>query len=164
MSQNSENIIQAKELVKFVEQHFQSKITWEPLHSISSHSELQTLNSTSDQNIDLLNKRQHDLEQRMHVLETIVGVQNHTEIDSTAREILSSILIIKSVYVRPVQDGLVLFIIHNAKTVSEAIIQIQPKFAELENMFQDVNLKPIILHSDDVQNEHLQQSTVIFTR
>ena len=134
------------------------------LSHIQSYETPETFKDSQERQIDLLNRRQHEIERRVSALEYESNMRNPIEIEALAKKIFAEMPAIKSVYARPTQSGFVLITIHNSETISNVIEQIQPGFAKLEDEFPDMYFEPRIIHSSDVQEEYLQQSKMIFKR
>ena len=180
MSQKAEGLEKLRKIVSHTQS---SNLQWS-LKAIESivhhrvHEITQVSEESQELEIGLLNQRQHALEYEFRALEyefralkrdfRALGLKLNTpdsaKIEALVKKIFAEMPTIKSVYSRPTQSGFALITIHNSKTISNAIDQIQPGFAKLENEFPDVYFEPCILHSREVQKEHLQQSKMIFKR
>lgn len=131
----------------------------------------ETSRYAQERNMDLLNQRQHVLEQKINALENEIkniksklSKHDSSEIEVFTKKIFSKIPTIKKIYIRSTQSGFILITIHTSKTISNAIEQIQPGLVKLEDEFPDTYFEPWILRSHEVQEEHLQQSKMIFER
>lgn len=173
MSQKAESLEKIRKLVnhtKFPNPQWPLK-TIEPFFRYSVHEITQVSEESQELEMGLLNQRQHALEYELRALEhefraleLKLSTPDSAKVEALVKKIFSEMPTIKSVYSRPTQSGFALITIHNSKTISNAIDQIQPGFAKLENEFPDVYFEPCILHSQEVQKEHLQQSKMIFKR
>ena len=180
MSQKAESLEKIRKIVS----HTKSPNPQWPLKTIESffrysvHEITQVSEESQELEMGLLNQRQHALEYELRALEHEFRALKHdfralelklstsdsAKVEALVKKIFSEIPTIKSVYSRPTQSGFALITIHNSKTISNAIDQIQPGFAKLENEFPDVYFEPCILRPQEVQKEHLQQSKMIFKR
>ena len=180
MSQKAESL----EKVRKILYHTKSSDPQWPLKTIESmrHHDMYGISKISRKSqeleIDLLSQRQHALEHEFSVLkhelralkhefralELKLNMPDSAKVEALVKKNFSKVPTIRSVYSRPTQSGFVLITIHNSKTISNAIDQIQPGFAKLENEFPDMHFELCVLHSQEVQEGHLQQSKMIFKR
>lgn len=114
--------------------------------------------------ISLLNQRIHELERRVDTLESMSDTQPPARTESLIKRIFSEVPIIKKIYTKPAQSGFLLIIVHSSKTISSAIDHIQPGLDKLEVEFPDLYFDPWILRPNEIYEEHLQQSKLIFER
>lgn len=112
--------------------------------------------------ISSLSRRLHKIERRVDELENASSTQSAVRIEPTVKKIFSEIQIIKKMYIKPMQSDFMLIIVHNAKTLSNALDHIQPGLDELEDEFPDLCFDPWILHSNEIHEGQLQQSKLIF--
>lgn len=103
-----------------------------------------------------------DLLQRMAKLERTPTKQSLLALEFPIKQILSKIPVVKNVYAKPIQNGFLLTIVYESETISDAVKQIQPGLSELEDAFPDTYFDPHLLHLNNVQEEHLQLSALIF--
>ena len=173
MSQKAESL----EKVRKILNHTKSSNPQWPLKTIEPmrHHDMYGIPKISRKSqeleIDLLSQRQHTLEHEfralkheLRALELKLNMPDSAKVEALVKKNFSKVPTIRSVYSRPTQSGFVLITIHNSKTISNAIDQIQPGFAKLENEFPDMHFELCVLHSQEVQEEHLQQSKMIFKR
>lgn len=114
-----------------------------------------------DKDIGALSQRQHDLERRVGKLERILNVQTFADIEERIKTTFSNTTIIEKIYGKIEHSSLLLVIVYNSKTISDAIIQIQPGLVRLEDEFPDMYLDPCLLHVNEVHEGHLQESKLI---
>lgn len=112
--------------------------------------------------INLLSKRIHILEKRFHEFERFTDSQLPVRVEFLIRKKFSDVPIIKKIYVKPTQSDFLLVIVHNAKTISDAIGYIRPRLDEIEDEFPDLYFDPWILRPNEIQEEQLRQSKLIY--
>lgn len=143
--------------------HDNLKLLAQMLSSIPIDSETVEGSRTSE-DINVLSKRQHDLTRRVISLEQKLNMQTFDKIEDRIKIAFSNTPIIEKVYVQFEQSSLPLIIVYNSMSVADAIVQIQPRLAKLEDEFPDVYFDPHIFHVNDIREEHYQQSKLIFSR
>ena len=114
--------------------------------------------------ISLLSRRVHELERRLDKFESVLDIPPLAGAELLIKKVFSEIPTIKKIYTKPTQSGLLLIMIHGSKTISDAIGRIQPGLDRLEDEFPDLYFDPWILRPNEVHDEHLQQSKLIFER
>ena len=167
MSQKTEifkNISDLANTLKDSELQQQAENITRLITRINQYKISETFKDMQEHDIDLLNQRQREQEYRISALESKLGIQDSTEIETLVKQIFLGMPAIESVYSRPTPSGFVLITVYSAKTISDAIDQIQPGLAKLEDRFPDTSFEPQIIHSTDIHQEHLQQSKIIFKR
>lgn len=124
-----------------------------------------------DTGINLHDGHHRDLEhtldaikQRLSRIEHVLNVRSYTKIESSIKKHLSKILIIKKVYIKSIQSGFLLTIIHNTEPISKAIELARPGLIDLEDEFPGVQFDTWFLRLSDVHDEHLLQSALVFLR
>ena len=114
--------------------------------------------------IMLLKRRITELERRVDTLQSMSDAQPSDRTKSLIKKIFSKVPIIKKIYTKPEQSGILLIIVHNSETISSAIDHIQPGLDKLEVELPDLYFDPWILRPNEIYEEHLQQSKLIFER
>lgn len=118
----------------------------------------------SELDIGLLNQRLHEVERKINILQDKLNIRDSSDIEIIVKQTFIRMPTIKGLHIRSTQSGFILIVIHNSKTISDAIGQIQPRLAKLEDEFPDVYFEPRIIHSRDVQEEQLRHSKTIFKK
>lgn len=116
----------------------------------------------TDEDINVLSLRQHDLERRVGELERKLNTQMSGEIEDLIRTTFTNIPIIEKIYVKSEQSHLLLVIVYNSESISDAIERIQPGFTKLEDEFPDMHFDLQIFHVNEIHERHHQQSKLIF--
>ena len=121
-------------------------------------------NSENSQYDDItsLSERINKLEKKFHESKSFTDLHLPDKAESLILKKFSNVPIIKKIYAKPSQSGFLLIIVHDAKTISDAIGHIQPRLDEIEDEFLDLYLDPWILRPNDIQEGQLQQSKLIY--
>ena len=131
------------------------------IKQITVPKNLQAFDHIQDSDIDELNKRLRDLQQRVTKLERPSTEHTIAKFVVPIRNIFSKIPIVKNVYIETTQSGLLLTITYNTEIISDAVRQIQPELIKLEDAFPDTYFDPRFLHINEVQEGDVRQATLI---
>ena len=118
----------------------------------------------TDKDINVLRLHQHKLELRVNELEHRLNIQTLDKIEDLVKTTFAGMPIIEKTYVKFEQFHVLLVIVYNSESISEAIEMIQPGLAKLEDKFPDMYFKPQIFHADEIHKVHHRQSKIIFSR
>ena len=118
----------------------------------------------ADKDISMLRLNQHKLELKVNELERRLNIQASDKIEELAKATFAGIPIIEKAYVKFEQFDVLLVIVYNSESISNAIEVIQPGLAKLENEFPGMYFKPQIFHTNEIHKMHHRQSKIIFRR
>ena len=134
-----------------------------------TNEELRHENTGLRTDVNILNEQQHDMAQKIKLLEQTVDMLKHmsnilpyAKIESSIKKNFSTIPTIKSIYVEPAESGLLLTLVHDSKYIFHAIEQAQPGLIILEDEFPDVYFDTRFLHINEVHGIDLSQSVLVF--
>lgn len=118
--------------------------------------------------VDVLNRRQHEMSQKLKQLERRISVlehlsnATHDKIEQAIKRIFSSICTIKEIYIKPTESELLLTLIHDSEYISVAIEQAQPGLIMLEDEFPNVYFDTRFFHLNEVPDVNELQSKLVF--
>jgi len=114
-----------------------------------------------DGKIDMLASRCSELELQVSELKRRSGAPPDREVADLAGRVFSDIQAVTGVSYRPEPSGMIFVIVHEANNITDVLDQIQEGVAMLEEEFPDMHFEPWVLHTTEVQKEHLRHSAVI---